>query len=261
MRSSEERNEPLPPVHVLPDIEALSRAAAEDIVRIIRSAVSQSGECSVVLSGGTTPRALYRLLATAYRSEVPWRSVHLFWGDERYVPPDDPASNFRIVRETLLDAISIPSSNVHPMSTGRADPDAAAREYEALLDQRFNGDWPRFDLILLGLAPDGHIASLFPGSKALLEDKRRVVAVRVPKEPPQRLTLTLPTINRAAHVYFLVAGKAKAGALHRVLVGPCDVQTCPAVGVKPMGGAVTWWVDEGAATFLSSAVRTSAPSS
>jgi 6-phosphogluconolactonase len=250
----------MPSVHVLPDIEAVSRAAAEGIVRIIRSAVSHSGECSVVLSGGTTPRSLYRLLGAAYQNEIPWKSVHLFWGDERYVPPDDPASNFRMVRETLLDAISIPGTNLHPMSTGRPDPDASAREYEALLNQRFNGDWPRFDLILLGLAPDGHIASLFPGSKALLEDKRRVVAVRVPKEPPQRLTLTLPAINRAAHVYFLVAGKTKAGALHRALVGPCDVQTCPAVGVKPTDGAVTWWVDEAAATFLGAAVRTSAPS-
>jgi len=249
-----------PAVHVFPDIEALSRAVAEATVGIIRSAISQQGECTLVLSGGTTPRSLYRLLGSVYRNEIPWERVHLFWGDERYVPPDDPASNFRMVKETLLDAISIPVTNVYAMPTGHADPNAAAREYEALLARRVNGGGRRFDLILLGLAPDGHIASLFPGSKALEESERRVVAVRVPKEPPQRLTLTLPAINRAAHVHFLVAGKAKAGALHRVVVGPCDVQTCPAVGVKPLDGTVTWWVDEAAATFLGGAVRSQVPS-
>ncbi|HET6780539.1 MAG TPA: 6-phosphogluconolactonase [bacterium] len=237
-------------VNVSPDIEALSRAAAEDAVLIIRSAVAQRGTCALALSGGNTPRSLYRLLGTANRNQIPWEQVHLFWGDERYVPPDDPASNYRMVRETLLAAIPIPAGHVHPMPTNQEDPNDAAREYEVLLKRQFNDDWPRFDLILLGLAPDGHIASLFPGSKALVEEKQRVLAVRVPKEPPQRLTLTLPAINHAANVHFLVAGRSKAGALHRVLVGPCDVQTCPAVGVKPINGTVTWWVDEAAAAFL-----------
>lgn len=242
-------------VHVLPDIDALSRAAAAEAVGIIRSAVAQRGTCALALSGGNTPRSLYQLLGTAYRDQIPWVHVHLYWGDERYVPSDDPASNYRMVRETLLNAVPIPAAQVHPMPTGHADPNDAAREYEVLLKRQFNDDWPRFDLILLGLAPDGHIASLFPGSKALVEDKRRVVAVRVPKEPPQRLTLTLPAINHAANVHFLVAGRSKAGALHRALVGPCDVQTCPALGVKPMDGTVTWWVDEAAAAFLSAEGR------
>lgn len=245
-------------VHVLPDIEALSRAAAESAVEIITSAVAQRGTCAMALSGGNTPRSLYRLFGSTYRNKIPWKQVHLFWGDERYVPPDDPASNYRMVRETLLGATPIPAGHVHPMPTNQNDPNDAARDYEAFLNRQFKGDWPRFDLILLGLAPDGHIASLFPGSKALLEDKRRVVAVRVPKEPSQRLTLTLPAINHAANVHFLVAGKSKAGALHRVLAGPCDVQTCPALGVKLIDGTVTWWVDESAATFLSAEERTRA---
>lgn len=247
-------------VHVLPDIEALSRAVAEEAIRIIGSAVAQRNTCALALSGGTTPRTLYRLLGTAYKDQIPWGHVRLFWGDERYVPPEDPASNYRMVRETLLSATPIPAMQVHPMPTSHADPNDAAREYEILLNRQFNDGWPRFDLILLGLAPDGHIASLFPGSKALDESERRVVAVRVPKEPPQRLTLTLPAINGAAHVFFLVAGRAKAGALHRVLVGPCDVHTCPAVGVRPVDGTVAWWVDEPAATFLSAAGRSRASS-
>lgn len=250
----------MPPVHVLPDIEALSRAAAEETVRIIRSSVSQRGTCALALAGGNTPRSLYRLLGTVFRDQISWEHVHLFWGDERYVPPDDPASNYRMVRDTLLNAVPIPAAQVHPMPTGHEDPNDAAREYEVLLNRQFNDDWPHFDLILLGLAPDGHIASLFPGAKALLEDTRRVLAVRVPKEPPQRLTLTLPAINHATNVIFLVAGRSKAGALHRVLVGPCDVKTCPAVGVEPVQGTVSWWVDEAAATFLSAEGRARASS-
>lgn len=249
-----------PVVHVFPDIEVLSRAAAEDVVSVTRSAVAQRGACALALSGGNTPRSLYRLLGSAYRTQVPWEHMDLFWGDERYVPPQDPASNFRLVKETLLDLVPISPARVHAMPTGHADPADAARDYEAVLERHFGDKWPRFDLILLGLAADGHIASLFPGSKALEERQRRVVAVRVPKEPPQRLTLTLPVINRAAHVHFLVAGKTKAGAVHRALVGPCDVQTCPAVGVDPVDGTVTWWVDSAAATFLSPAARTRAPS-
>lgn len=222
--------------------------------------MGQRGTCALALSGGNTPRSLYRLLGSAYRNQIPWEQVHLFWGDERYVPPDDPASNFRMVRETLLDVTPIPAAQVHAMPTSHADPNDAARDYEVVLGRHFNESWPRFDLILLGLAADGHIAALFPGSKALEERERRVVAVRVPATPPQRLSITLPVINRAAHVHFLVAGKTKAGAVHRALVGPCDVQACPAVGVKPLDGAVTWWVDEAAATFLSAAGRTRASS-
>lgn len=248
-----------PSIYVYPDLEAMSRAAARALVDRVRSAVESDGRCALALSGGNTPRALYRLLAEEYVDRVPWNQVDLFWGDERYVPADDPRSNYRMVKDVLLDRLPIPTKNVYPMPTSHADPEDAARAYEALLAQRFAGRWPRFDLILLGLAGDGHIASLFPASPALQARDRRVIAVRASVDPAQRLTLTLPVINHAASVFFLVAGKGKAGAVHRVLVGPCDPVTCPALGVQPTAGDIVWWIDEGAATFLGPSVRTPSP--
>jgi len=248
-----------PSVYVYPDVDAMSRAAARALVERMRATVESAGRCAVALSGGNTPRGLYRLLATAFASQVPWGQVDLFWGDERYVPPQDPRSNFRMAKEALLDHIPIPPTNVHPMSTTLPDAVEAAGAYDALLAQRFPGQWPRFDVVLLGLAADGHIASLFPASPALGVMDRRVVAVRAPADPPQRLTITLPVINHAACVFFLVAGKGKAGAVHRVLVGPCDPTTCPAVGVQPVAGEVIWWIDEAAAAFLGPSVRTPSP--
>ena len=248
-----------PVVYVYPDIDGMSRAAARALIDRAREAVEAEGRCALVLSGGNTPRALYRLLATEFARRMPWGQVDLFWGDERYVPPTDSRSNFYMAKETLLDHIPIPPANIHPMPTTDPDPDNAARAYDALLGQRFPGPWPRCDVVLLGLAADGHIASLFPASPALQVTNRRVVAVQVPAEPPRRLTITLPAINHAATVFFLVAGKGKAGSLHRVLVGPCDPVTCPAVGVRPEAGDVVWWVDEGSATFLGPAVRAPSP--
>lgn len=239
-----------PVAHVYQDLEALSRAVARELEGVARMAIDAQGRFSLVLSGGSTPRLLYRLLAGEFGDRIRWQNVHLFWGDERYVPPDDPHSNYRMVKETFLEQLPLLPHNVHPMPTTHANPDDAARAYESVLDQYFPGSWPHFDLMLLGLAADGHIASLFPGSAALDERSRRVVAVRAPVDPPQRLTLTLPVFNHAARIYFLVAGKMKAGALHRVLVGPCDPRTCPALGVRPEAGTVTWWVDEAAATFI-----------
>ncbi len=248
-----------PAVYVYPDVDGLVRAAARAVVSCVRAAVEAEGRCAVALSGGTTPRPLYRLLATEFRDQVPWGQVDLFWGDERYVPPDDPRSNFRMVRETLLDLVPVPPHNVHPMPTHHPDPEDAARAYDALLASRFPGPWPRFDVLLLGLSADGHIASLFPASAALRVTDRRVVAVRVPADPPQRLTVTLPVINHASSVYFLVAGRGKAGAVHRALVDPRDPATSPAAAVWPVHGEVIWWLDEAAATFLGPEIRTPSP--
>jgi 6-phosphogluconolactonase len=248
-----------PSVYVYPDLEAMSQAAARAVVDRLRAAVESEGRCALALSGGNTPRALYRLLALHHVGRVPWGQIDLFWGDERYVPPDDPRSNFRMAKEALLDHLPISMKNVHPMSTAYPEAEDAARAYDTLLAQHFPGRWPRFDLILLGLAADGHIASLFPASPALDARDRRVVAVHAPVDPPRRLTITLPVINHAAGVFFLVAGKGKAGAVHRVLVGPCDPVTCPALGVQPAAGEVVWWIDEAAATFLGPAVRTPSP--
>jgi 6-phosphogluconolactonase len=210
---------------------------------------------SLALAGGTTPRALYRLLAAGHRDQIAWDQVHVFWSDERYVPADDPRSNYQMARGVWLDRVPIPAQNVHPMPTDFSDPDAAARAYETTLRAHFPGPWPRFDVILLGLGADGHTASLFPGSPALDERERWVVVVRAPIEPSLRLTLTLPVLNHAAAVWFLVSGADKTPALQQTLEGGSAVRSHPAVGVRPEGGAVIWWVDEAAARLLGQPVR------
>ena len=156
---------------------------------------------------------LYRLMASQLSSLVPWAHVHVFWGDERYVPPEDPRSNFGMAKETLLDHVDCPAANVHRMPTQFADAGVAAREYERTLRSYFDEEWPDFDLVLLGLGGDGHTASLFPGSLALAEKTKWVVATTVPADPPLRLTLTLPALVGAAAIYVLVAGTNKALAL------------------------------------------------
>ncbi len=234
-------------VRVFPDLDVLSRAAAAGIATALNALLARGGSASLVLSGGSTPRTLYQVLATAHREAIPWDRVRVYWGDERYVPPDDPCSNYRMAREALLDHVSIPAENVHPMPTNLADPGAAALAYEQTLRRHFQSAWPWFDLILLGLGTDGHTASLFAGSPALDEPARWVTVARAPVEPSMRLTLTLPVINHAARVDFLVTGAEKAGVLGRVLREAPDTTEIPAAGVRPMHGTVTWWIDEAAA--------------
>lgn len=232
-----------PDVRVFSDVDEMSLRAAQATVRTITNAVRATGQCSLVLSGGSTPRTLYGLLASQFSTDIPWDRVHLFWGDERYVPAGDPHSNYGMARQALLDHVACPAANVHPMLTGFATAALAAREYEATLRNHFPGDWPRFDLVLLGLGSDGHTASLFPRSSALSEETRWVLAAQAPAPPPARLTLTLPALNRAAAVYFLVAGANKADALDRVLGGRADSNLYPAAAVRPENGTVTWWLD------------------
>ena len=236
-----------PDLRVFQDVNELSLRAAEAVARTITDAVRSTGRCSLVLSGGSTPRTLYGLLASRFREQIPWAHVHVFWGDERYVPPDDAQSNYRVAKETFLDHVPCPAANVHPMPTHFSDSEAAARDYEATLRTYFAGGPPEFDLVLLGLGPEGHTASLFPGSSALAEPTRWVLAVTVPAEPRLRLTLTLPVLNRAATAYFLVTGSNKARALHEVLTGIADPNTFPAAGVTLASGTLIWWVDRDAA--------------
>lgn len=236
-----------PDVRVCADVADLSRRAADAAVDRINDAVRTRGTCSLVLSGGSTPRTLYRLLASQAPSLIPWACVHVFWGDERYVPPEDPRSNFGMAKETLLDHVSCPAANVHRMPTQFTDADVAARDYERTLRSCFDGEWPDFDLVLLGLGDDGHTASLFPGSLALAEKTRWVVATQVPAEPSLRLTLTLPALIGAAAIYVLVAGSTKALALAHVLDGVGDWIRYPAAGVRLGTGSVIWWVDREAA--------------
>jgi 6-phosphogluconolactonase len=238
-------------LRVFVDVNELSLRAGEVMVRTINEFVKTNGTFSLVLSGGSTPRILYRMLSRQFLDEIPWTKVHVFWGDERYVPHGDSQSNYRMAREALLDHVPCPAGNVHPMPTHFSDPDAAAQDYEKTLKRYFPESLPGFDLVLLGLGEEGHTASLFPRSAALEEKSRWVVAVKAPAEPPLRITLTLPALAHAANVYFLVAGSAKAQALQHVLNGPPDQKNYPAAGVRRVRGAVIWWVDRDAASLVS----------
>jgi 6-phosphogluconolactonase len=236
-------------VRVFADVSDLACRVAEAAAAVMTTAVRAAGRCSLALSGGTTPRSLYARWASAFTDRIPWSDVHVFWGDERFVPADDPRSNYRMAKETLLDRVPCPAGNVHAMPTSLATPEIAAAAYEATLRRHFTDDRPRFDLLLLGLGPDGHTASVFPRSPALDETARWVVPVTVPADPPSRLTLTLPALNAAVHTYVLVAGPDKAAAVARVLSGTADVQACPAAGLLPSGDGLVWWLDREAAAL------------
>ncbi|HWV45940.1 MAG TPA: 6-phosphogluconolactonase [Nitrospira sp.] len=239
-----------PDVRVFRDVNELSRQLAEATVRIINETVQTNGSVSLALSGGNTPRTLYRILSSQFRDQIPWKHVHVFWGDERCVPLDDPHSNYRMAWETLLDAVPCPPEHVHPMRTQLWAPDVAAWDYEKTLRNHFSKDWPRFNLVFLGLGEEGHTASLFPESPALAETKRWVVAVDAPVEPHLRLTLTLPALTHAANAYFLVTGSNKAQALPHILLGSPDPKHYPASGVRLAQGTVIWWLDREAAALV-----------
>ena len=238
---------------ILSDTSALAAEAARRFVALAQAAVADHGRFTVALSGGSTPRALYERLAQSPLSEsVDWASVHVFWGDERMVPPDDIESNYRIARETLLAHVPIPAANIYPVPTIGGTAEAAARAYEETLIAAFGSELPRFDLILLGLGPDGHTAALFPGQpEAVRPSAALAVAVHnAPKPPPARITCTYRLINAAANVLVLVAGTDKALALREVLRGSVDVARLPAQGVRPKQGALVWLVDTAVAKEL-----------
>ncbi len=234
-------------VRVFADADELGLRAAEAAAEVLNEAVQATGSCSLVLSGGTTPRQLYTLLATRFRDRVPWHLLHVFLADERYVPYQDPRSNYRMIATTLLDHVPCPPENVHPMPTDFSSPEDAARDYDATLRRHFDGPTPRFDLAVLGLGADGHTASLFPGSAALEERTRWVAAAIAPVDPPRRLTLTLPALAGAARAFFLVTGSDKADALRHVLTPAPDWRVYPAAAVESPG---IWWVDRQAAADL-----------
>jgi 6-phosphogluconolactonase len=237
-----------PDIRIFPDLAALSARAAETAVGIINDTVQKKGRCSLVLSGGRTPIVFHRLLASTFRDRIPWSNLDIFWGDERYVPHDDPRSNYRMARETLLDHVPCPAANVHPMPTHFPDPDDAARDFQATLEQYWGSEEPRLDFVVLGMGPDGHTASLFPGNAALYERTRWVVAVTAPAEPPRRLTMTFPALARSVHAHFLVNGADKARVLDHVLSGSADPTVYPAAGVQPAQGSLVWWLDRLATT-------------
>lgn len=237
-------------IRVCADAESLSMAAAEVFAAEARQAVQARGRFAVALAGGNTPQRTYELLAQEpFREQMPWQSVHVFWGDERCVPADDPRNNARMACKSLLDHVPVPSDQVHPMVCDRS-PNDAADEYEALLRDFFADGRSRFDLVLLGLGENGHTASLFPGTSALDEQQRWVADVYVPEEGLHRLTLTAAAINQTALVVFLVSGNAKAPILQKVLEDAQDPSGIPARLIKPAYGEMLWLVDRDAARLL-----------
>jgi 6-phosphogluconolactonase len=241
-------------VRVFDNVAALMSAAAGEVERAARRAATERGRFAWALAGGSTPRDLYRLLAgEPCRSRLPWNAIHFFWGDERHVPPDHAESNFRMAREAMLDAVPVPPENVHRIPAEEPDAARAATEYEATLRSFFQvsaGEWPVFDLVLLGLGKEGHTASLFPGSPVIAERERLVAAPWVEAQKTVRITLTPPVLNHARRAMFLVAGGEKAEALHAVIEGAREPERYPAQIVE---GNVLWMVDRAAARLLKAA--------
>jgi len=240
-------------VEIFPASKEIAEAAAKLFATWAAGAVSARGRFIAALSGGKTPAGIYTLLAKApFASQIPWARVHLFWGDERCVPPDHADSNYRLVRELLLDYVPIPAANVHRVPA-EMDPVEAAARYEGKLRAFFaphgNG-FPVFDCILLGLGEDGHTASLFPGTRVIRESARWVLGHYVDAQKGWRITLTPPVINAARTVVFIAAGSGKAAVVKEILEGPLRPDTLPAQIVKPAGGDLVWMLDREAAALL-----------
>jgi 6-phosphogluconolactonase len=232
----------------------LFQAAAEELLRIATDAVAKRGRFTIALSGGSTPKNLYTLIAANASATLPWAQMFFFWGDERHVPPEDADSNYRMAKEALLSKVPIAPGNVFPVPAEIEDAAAAADAYEQTVRKFFGlapGEFPRFDLILLGMGPDGHTASLFPETAALQEKSRLVVANWVEKLKASRITFTLPVLNAARCVAFLVSGEDKAAVLHEVLEGSAPPEKYPSKLVKPTNGKLIWFVDRAAASQLS----------
>ena len=229
-------------VQVFAQASELFLGAAAAFTDTCLAAVAARGRCRVALAGGSTPRGLFRVLGQEAR--LPWGAVDWYWGDERQVHPEHPDSNYRMARETLFAFAPVAPERIHPMAGADPDAAAAALRYEAELRWAFPEPWPRFDLVLLGLGTDGHTASLFPGSPALAERERLVLAPWVEKLGQHRLTLTLPVFNQAASIMFLVSGADKAPMVAQVLDGGPPV---PAQLIRPVAGELRWFLDAAAA--------------
>ena len=236
-------------VEVLPDQPALIERSLKIILEKIQSAISERGQFTIALSGGSTPKPLYEAIAS---QNLPWEKIHVFWGDERYVPPDHPDSNQGMARQAWLDRVNMPAANIHPMPTDEADPAVAASKHEEQLRDFFKvqvGEFPVFDVILLGMGDDGHTASLFPHTEALQVRDRLVTVGNKDGQP--RLTFTVPLINSARCVLFVVAGSNKRSALAEIFSATGDDQTYPSRLIQPQG-ELWWLLDESAGQELKS---------
>ena len=240
---------------VEPDAAALARRTAQHFVEIIEQAVAKQGRARIAISGGSTPKAAFQLLADPaqpWLKRMPWDKLELFWVDERTVPPDHPESNYRMTREAMLDHVPLKPEQVHRME-GELDPQVAAARYESLLRNSFRlegAETPRFDLVQLGMGDDGHTASLFPHTAAIHEMGRLVTANQVPQKDTWRITLTWPVINQGASVFFLIGGKNKAELVKEVFTGPRDPERLPSQLIWPSSGILTLILDKDAASLL-----------
>jgi 6-phosphogluconolactonase len=247
-------------VRILQDGAVIARRAAQEFVQAAAAAVKQNDVFNVALAGGSTPKALYGLLATdaALRSQVPWDKMHLFFGDERHVGPDQPDSNFRMVAEALLSKAPLQAAQVSRIKGEYPDAEQAAMEYEKVLREYFklrDGQYPKFDLVLVGMGNEGHTLSLFPGTKALHADGRVVVRNWVGKLYTERITLTAPAASNATRVLFMVTGADKGLALKAVLEGPYEPEQLPAQLLQPKNGKLLWLVDTAAGSMLTTGIR------
>ena len=247
-------------IRILSDGAAIAQRAAHEFVQAAASAVREKGAFSVALAGGSTPKALYNLLATdaALRSQVPWDKMHLYFGDERHVGPEHPDSNFRMASEAMISKAPLKPEQVTRIKGEYPDTEQAALEYEKALRESFklkDGEYPRFDLLLAGMGNEGHTLSLFPGTKALHANGRVVMRNWVGKLYTERITLTAPAASNAVRIMFMVTGADKALALKAVLEGPYEPEQLPAQSLQPKNGKLLWLVDMAAGGMLSTGIR------
>ena len=247
-------------IRVLNDGAAIAKRAAQEFVESAISAVREKGSFNVALAGGSTPKALYGLLVTdaALRSQVPWDKMHLFFGDERHVAPDHCDSNFRMATEAMISKSPLKPEQVTRIKGEYPATEQAALEYEKILREYFklkDGEYPRFDLLLVGMGSEGHTLSLFPGTKALHAEGRAVVRNWVGKLYTERITLTAPAASSAARILFMVTGADKAPALKAVLEGPYEPEQLPAQLLQPKNGKLLWLVDTAAGGMLATGIR------
>lgn len=238
-------------IHIAKNTAELSQELAIRIAELIREVLTKQDRFTFVLSGGSTPKALYALLASApYSESIDWQKVHFFWGDERAVPFEDDRNNARMCYEELLDKVNVPPSNIHVMRTD-IGPEESAAEYEKVLKTYFGDAEVTFDFVLLGMGDDGHTLSLFPGTDVVHEQNVWATAFFLPAQDMYRITLTAPVVNAAKYVAFMAAGAGKADTLKSVLEGETNLDKFPSQIIKPAKGELHWFVDEAAAALLS----------
>jgi 6-phosphogluconolactonase len=247
-------------IEILPDATAIMRRAAEEFVKSVNQSVAEKGSFTVALAGGSTPKSLYSLLAedSAIRSKIPWEKLHFFFGDERHAPPDSPESNFHMANEALFSMGLVKPDQITRIKGEYADTEKAALEYQQALRAYFrlkDGEYPRFDLVLLGMGDEGHTLSLFPGTKALHATNRIAVRNWIGKLFTERITITAPAANQANRVIFLVTRADKAPALKAVLEGPYEPEQLPAQLIQPVSGNLLWLVDQAAGSMLATGIR------